>query len=152
MVVSLDLNGKKYDMTVGIGLLADLNEKYGGRILNRNVGSSVGTIYLELQAMNPVIVFDMIKLGTQRNIERPSDEEIEKYIFDNMETEEGALKMFDNFFEYFKTLPGSNLMIKEMNLDLGLLPKSSETKVEKPKKTRAKKTSSEQPLETVSGI
>lgn len=134
----IEINGKKVLMTFGIRFLEQMGEKYSSNINGVTMrGLHYASILTELQTNNPVVVFNMIRLATENN-PNLMDEEIEDYVFEQLEDEQTEMQMFDDFFDIFKKLPGAKRYVKGLET-LKVQEKSlEEEKVKTTKKTTAK--------------
>lgn len=108
----ITINNETYLMTFGLDFLEQLNSKY--QIHSNGFPISIGLqkALTELQMKNPVMIKDMILFATATNHSRPSEEEVEEYIFEQLSTEKKEDKLFDDFFGYSKKLPGATRLLK----------------------------------------
>lgn len=110
----IEINGEKVLMTFGIRFLELMGEKYSNDVSGMKMrGLHYASILTELQTKNPVVIFNMIKYSTEGNV-RLKDEDIEDYIFEKLDDEETENKLFEDFFDIFKKLPGAKRYVKEL--------------------------------------
>lgn len=108
----IEINGVKHILTFGLGFLEQLNNKY--QIVTEGFGFSAGvaTAMAELKMHNPVMVADFIRFGTMTNHNKPTDKEIEAWVIEQMDGGKAEDKLFDDFFELLKKVPGAKRLLK----------------------------------------
>lgn len=137
--VPVIIEDKTWLMTFGMRFLEKIGEKYalevegGGKMR----GLHYASILTEIQTRNPVIIFDMIRYSTL-NIPQLTDEMIEDYVFTNIEEEESEAKLFDDFFDIFKKLPGAKKYAVASQKLVEQEEPSSEEEVQTKKTAKAK--------------
>ncbi|MCW6680882.1 tail assembly chaperone [Aerococcaceae bacterium NML130460] len=111
----IEVNGTQHILTLGLGFLEQLNNKYSLPIDGMPIGAlGLPKCLTELKVKNPIVVRDIILFGTMTNVHRPSEQEIEEWICEQMEDEATETKMFDDFFDYLKLVPGAKKFAKAM--------------------------------------
>ena len=116
----LEINGKSYLLTFGLKFLELLNEKYAintpdGIPLNLGLARA----YTDFEVGNPVVIRDMIVFATVTNVNRPSEEEIEEWLYSQLDDEETSNKLFQDFFEYLKLAPGAKRFLANVEVERG---------------------------------
>jgi hypothetical protein len=109
---TLQINGQSYLLTFGLKFLELLNSKYTLAIDGLAVGAGLVTVWTELKMQNPVMIRDMILFATATNVNRPSEDEVETYIFEQLEDEEKAVALFSQFGDFLTLAPGARRFIK----------------------------------------
>lgn len=109
---TLQINGQSYLLTFGLKFLELLNSKYTLAIDGLAVGAGLVTVWTELKMQNPVMIRDMILFATATNVNRPSEDEVEAYIFEQLEDEEKAVALFSQFGDFLTLAPGARRFIK----------------------------------------
>lgn len=136
----IEMNGEKHILTFGLGFLEQLNNKY--KIENQGFGVSAGlySSLMELTMKNPVMVADFIKFGTMTNHNRPTDSEIEEWVLEQVDDPEQEEKLFADFLELWKKLPGAKRVSKAVKDEQKRLEEpSEEAKEQTSAKTTTKK-------------
>ncbi|MFK8243846.1 MULTISPECIES: tail assembly chaperone [unclassified Facklamia] len=111
---TIEINGRNVLMTFGMRFLQLMGDKYSLDAQGMKMrGMHYASILTELQTGNPVIIFDMIRFATDGN-PLLKDEEIEDYVFEQLEDEEAEKKLFQDFFAIFKKVPGAKKYVKEL--------------------------------------
>ena len=108
---TLQINGQSYLLTFGLKFLELLNSKYTLEIDGLAVGAGLVTVWTELKMQNPVMIRDMILFATATNVNRPSEDEVEAYIFEQLEDEEKAVALFSQFGDFLTLAPGARRFI-----------------------------------------
>lgn len=127
----IKINGKSYLMTFGLGFLERLNERYRLDVgENVTLDFGIQQALAELSNSNPLTVAYMIQFSTADNHNKPTLQEIESYIDEQLESEETAEKLFTDFLDYLKTAPGAARISKKA--------KEAEAKIQKEKEQEGK--------------
>lgn len=127
---TLQINGQSYLLTFGLKFLELLNSKYTLAIDGLAVGAGLVTVWTELKMQNPVMIRDMILFATATNVNRPSEDEVEAYIFEQLEDEEKAVALFSQFGDFLTLAPGARRFINAAE---------AATQASQPEKAPAKK-------------
>lgn len=139
----IEMNGKQHILTLGLGFLERLNTKYTTVFEGLPVGAlALPKCITELGMKNPVIVKDIIFFGTMENVHRPSEDEIDEWIYEQLDDEETENKMFDDFFDYLTLVSGAKKFakaIEEQKAKLQAQQSLLEEQKEAPKKKASKK-------------
>lgn len=132
----IEINDKKILMTFGIQFLGLMGDKYSVNSdgVKATRGFHYASIMTELQFGNPVMLFDMIRFATYGN-PNLTDEEIESYVFEQISEPETERKIFDDFFDIFKKLPGAKRYVDTLTNSIAQANESNE---EKPKARKKK--------------
>lgn len=101
----LTINGKNYELTFGLGFLAQMNKQkpteiegmktgYGAMAL-LNIGKALG---------DPLALYDLIKAATAEASQKPSNQELEAYLT-QLVLEERLDNVFDDIMSEVKKSP-----------------------------------------------
>ena len=101
----LTIDKKTYLMTFGLGCLSRLNQAYQLDQNGFKVGAGIPTAFAELSMGNFNVVADIIRFSTADNVNRPTDEEIEAYIYECADDDDSTV--FEDFLDYLKMVPGA---------------------------------------------
>lgn len=137
---TLQINGQSYLLTFGLKFLELLNSKYTLEIDGLAVGAGLVTVWTELKMQNPVVIRDMIIFATATNVNRPSEDEVEAYIFEQLEDEEKAVALFSQFGDFLTLAPGARRFINAA--EAATSQATQPAQAEKPAKKATKKTAS----------
>lgn len=111
----IEINGKNYVMTFGMGFLEKLNSKYTvttseGLELRNGIAQAL----MDIGAGNAAIFYDMILFSTANLQKKPSPVEVEKYVLEKIDDEEESEAMTADFLECLKKVPGWKAFEKKL--------------------------------------
>lgn len=109
----LTIGGRDYTLRFGLGFLREMNKLHSAELEGMKTGYGTMTLFNAGQALNDSMAFvDIIKAGTVNETQKPSNEAIETYLEDLIETE----KYDQTIKEIVNELKTSPLLKKAMNL------------------------------------
>lgn len=104
------INGKTYPLTYGMEFFRYLDEHAGVKSEGIGLGAGLEMTVSRLYIPGNIVAFyDLIKAGTATLKQKPSNEDIEDWIFEN--TEDGGEKLRESFLQ---TLKNSRLTSRVM--------------------------------------
>lgn len=101
----LTINNKNYELKFGLGFLAEMNKRKSAEI--EGVATGYGSMALLQAGMyfsDPLALLDLIKAGTAECPQKPSNEDLEKYITD-LAINGKIDNLFELIFEEIKKSP-----------------------------------------------
>ena len=109
----LTIGGREYTLRFGLGFLREMNKQHSAELEGMKTGYGAMTLFNAGQALNdPMAFVDIIKAGTVNEPQQPSNEAIEAYLEDLIETD----KYDQTIQEIVNELKTSPLLKKAMNL------------------------------------
>ena len=113
---TIDMNGTKHILTLGLGFLDKLDEvpRYQMERDGVRIGASLNLLYIHLSMRKASAIRDVIRFGTMTNVHRPTVSEIETWIYEQLDDEEKADKMFEDFLAVYEKLPGAKAMFRQV--------------------------------------
>lgn len=119
---AITINGISYLLTFGLDFASRMNDLYSQNLEGVSVGFGLPKAFVMLGMHDAVVIRDIIRCAVATNHNQPTDEEIEEWIYEQMETEETEKQLFDDFFEYLQLVPGArkfgnsiNQSVRELN-------------------------------------
>ena len=109
----IEIGNKKYILTFGLEFLRLLNEKY---TLNQNgfeISAGLPKAVSEIQFGNAEMIAEIIRFATTTLHDKPTDAEIEEYIYEQLDREDD-FDLFEYFFDLLKKAPGAKAMLKRI--------------------------------------
>lgn len=129
----LNIDGKDYELNVGIGFIKKLDDKYYINENNIKFGTGLNYLLSNLKLYNAVVLAEGIALAAGI-----SQEKAEAYI-ETLNMDE-LKRMYADFFHLLKTTPTTALQIEEAERELKKKDELVEafTKMLQPKKTQTR--------------
>ncbi|MEQ9809182.1 tail assembly chaperone [Streptococcus jiangjianxini] len=77
----LTINGKNYELTFGLGFLAEMNKRKPAEIEGMKTGYGAMALFNAGQLLgDPLAFYDLVKAATAEAPQKPSNEELEVYL------------------------------------------------------------------------
>lgn len=77
----LTINGKNYELTFGLGFLAEMNKRKPAEFEGMKTGYGAMALFNMGQLLgDPLAFYDLVKAATAEATQKPSDEELEAYL------------------------------------------------------------------------
>ena len=77
----LTINGKNYELTFGLGFLAEMNKRKSAEFEGMKTGYGAMALFSVGQFLgDPLALYDLIKAATAEAPQKPSNEELEVYL------------------------------------------------------------------------
>ena len=77
----LTINGKKYELTFGLGFLAEMNNRKPAELAGMKTGYGAMALFNVGQLLgDPLAFYDLIKAATAEAPQKPINEELEAYL------------------------------------------------------------------------
>lgn len=113
----IEINGKNYVMTFGLGFLRELNANYTLTANGIEVRNGIAQALIDISSNNAAIFYDMILFATRNLTKKPAPHEIENYVLERMNTVEELDEMSAFFLDCLKKVPGWTAFEQRMNLN-----------------------------------
>ncbi len=76
----MEIGGKEYELKFGLAFINCLDKQFSAQTKGMDFGLGLTPIVAKLEICNPQAVFDVIRAGTITEKQKPSNEDIEKYV------------------------------------------------------------------------
>ena len=101
----LTINGKNYELTFGLGFLAEMNKRKPAEFEGMKTGYGAMALFSVGQFLgDPLAFFDLIKAATAEAPQKPSNEELEAYLI-QLINERRIDQVFSNIMTEVKKSP-----------------------------------------------
>lgn len=101
----LTINGKNYELTFGLGFLAEMNKRKPAELEGMKTGYGAMALFNVGQLLgDPLAFYDLIKAATAEAPQKPSNEELEAYLV-QLITEGRVEQVFESIMAEVKKSP-----------------------------------------------
>lgn len=109
----IEMNGTEHTLTLGLGFLEKLEElpKYQTAQFGLSTGLALQKLFILIGSKNAGVFKDIVKYGTMTNAKRPSDDEIEAWVIEQLSESESAQQLATDFLILYKKLPGAKAFL-----------------------------------------
>ena len=112
--MTVTINGKDYDLYIGLDFVAYLDKKYKIVENGFQLGQGLTYVVAQIELGNPLVLLDLIAAATLTGA-KPKPEDVKKYI----ETEADIEVLMNDFLSALKTTSSTKLMMKRLGLLMG---------------------------------
>lgn len=101
----LNINGKNYELTFGLGFLAEMNKRRSAEFEGMKTGYGAMALFNIGQFLgDPQAFYDLIKAGTAQAPQKPSNEDLEIFLVQHIQ--DGSIdKLFNDIMTEVKKSP-----------------------------------------------
>lgn len=110
------INKKDYPLTFGMRFVQLIDEKYGVEVQHMNLGGGLEMVVARLSSplVREGLFIDLIKAATDTLKQKPSNDDLEDWVFEQADTDGGIEQLSEDFLDAFEQSKWTKRIMKNL--------------------------------------